>query len=174
MNSLHIREARPSELRTLIAIDEDASALYAQRGIVFEFADDHPFALAEAARWADAIAGQRAFVASDTADTVIGFIVMGFADGDPYLDQISVHPDYMRRGVGSKLLTRAIAWSDGKPLWLTTYAHLPWNGPYYEQHGFVRVAVNSCGPEVLSLLQQQRAALPAPEQRIAMKRSPGD
>ncbi|GAB5450821.1 MAG: hypothetical protein Hals2KO_11490 [Halioglobus sp.] len=170
MTQITIRKARRAELNTLITIDDAASTLYSQAGLTFELADDHPFIEAESRRWADAIAAGRAHVASNERDHAIGFIVLSYVDDAPYLDQISVHPDYMRRGVGTQLLACAIRWADEQPLWLTTYSHVPWNRPYYEQHGFRQVAVASCGPGIRSILELQRAALPAPEQRIAMVR----
>jgi hypothetical protein len=86
------------------------------------------------------------------------------------LDQIAVHPRSMRCGVGASLLHHAISWSDGRSLWLTTYAHLQWNRPYYEPYGFVVIDEGECGVEIRAILQEQRTALPHPKQRIAMVR----
>jgi hypothetical protein len=54
---------------------------------------------------------------------------------------------------------------------LTTYAHLPWNRPFYESAGFVVVPVSECPPEMVAILDDQRRWLPAPDQRIAMRAS---
>ena len=59
-----------------------------------------------------------------------------------HLAQISVHPDHGRRGVGRALLEAAAeraALKGHGSLTLTTYADLPWNGPFYARHGFVEV-----------------------------------
>jgi GNAT superfamily N-acetyltransferase len=111
-----------------------------------------------------------AHVALDPAGRAIGFAAFRLVDGEPYLDQLAVRRAHMRRGVGSALLQLAISWSSGRRLWLTTYSHLPWNRPYYERHGFVAVPGQACGPELRSVLQEQRAVLPDPDQRIAMVR----
>jgi len=42
--------------------------------------------------------------------------------------------------------------------------------PYYEQHGFVMIKDGDCGAGLGAVMQDQRAVLPAPEQRIAMVR----
>jgi GNAT superfamily N-acetyltransferase len=131
---------------------------------------DHPFVVAEANRWAIAIEDGLAQVAVDGDDRPIGFVALRCVDNQPYLDQLAVRRRYMRRGVGSALLHYAIAWSGSRRLWLTTYSHLPWNRPYYERHGFAHVPEDSCGPELRAILQTQRAALPDPEQRVAMMR----
>ena len=98
------------------------------------------------------------------------FATLCKVDDEPYLDQLSVHPDNMRQGVGTKLLEQVLSCSGDRPLWLTTYAHVSWNKPYYEKRGFVQVPEEFCGPELREILQKQRVALPAPEERVAMVR----
>ena len=53
--------------------------------------------------------------------------------------QVTVHPGSARRGLGRALLDDAPnrAAADGLPaLTLTTFAHVPWNAPYYARCGF--------------------------------------
>jgi hypothetical protein len=60
-------------------------------------------------------------------------------------------------------------WSEPKgELWLTTYRHVPWNGPWYGRVGFLRVAESKWGPELRALVESERGALPYPDERIAM------
>lgn len=165
-----LRLARTDELPKLLAIDDEASELYAHAGLEIALAKDHPFVVAESVRWARAIARQLAHVAVDGHDEPMGFMTLGFVDGEPYVDQLAVRPIAMRRGVGSTLLGQALSWCAPRSLWLTTYAHLPWNRRYYERHGFVLVPEGECGPELLAILDEQRAALPDPDERIAMVR----
>ncbi|CAA0081998.1 Uncharacterised protein [Zhongshania aliphaticivorans] len=165
-----MRLANNNELQKLIAIDDDASELYASVGLKLDLGRDHPFVVDEINRWSRAIEQRLSHVAVDKLDNPIGFAALGFLDGDPYLDQISVLQDYMQRGIGTLLLNCAIAWSGDRPLWLTTYSHLPWNRSYYEKQGFVAINEQDCGPELCAVLQTQRAALPDPQQRIAMVR----
>ena len=170
MEELSLRIAKSDDLQILVAIDDEASELYAKAGLKFEFEKDHPFVVAEKLRWANAIEKGLAHVAVNNKDTPIAFSTLSYVDGEPYLDQIAVLLSYMRCGVGASLLNHAISWSSGRPLWLTTYAHLPWNRPYYERHGFVTINEGECGAELCAVLQEQRAALPEPDQRIAMVR----
>jgi len=97
------------------------------------------------------------------------YIVMERIDGEPYLEQLSVRMSAQGRGLGRWLLMRAIEWAGSEPLWLTTYAHLPWNRPFYERHGFVVVPESECPPGIVTILNDQRRALPDPDQRIAMR-----
>lgn len=168
MTEYALRPARSDELSQLVAIDDDASELYKSAGFAFDFAPDHPFVLAEKLRWGQAIELGLAYVATDQKDLPIGFVTLSYVDGDPYLDQIAVQTKHMRRGVGTLLLNHAISWSNGRPLWLTTYAHIPWNKPYYERHGFITVPEEKYGPELRAIIHEQRSALPDPHQRITM------
>ncbi|TQV69917.1 GNAT family N-acetyltransferase [Exilibacterium tricleocarpae] len=163
-----LRKAQPDELETLIAIDDEASTLYTNAGLHISFANNHPFIVAESIRWARAIEQELAHVAVNEHNQPVGFVVFCLVDGEPYLDQIAVHPDRMRQGAGTALLKLAITWSGDQPLWLTTYSHLSWNKPYYERHDFVQMPENACGPQLREILRDQRSVLPDPDQRIAM------
>ncbi|PTY36961.1 hypothetical protein BGP77_06660 [Saccharospirillum sp. MSK14-1] len=168
-----LRHAEPNDLATLIAIDDEASVLYTQAGLKLELAHNHPFVLAEAERWAKAITNDWVTLAVDQNDAPVGFSVCGLVDNQPYLDQLSVAPKHMRQGIGTTLLMKAIEWSASDPLWLTTYASIDWNQPFYERYGFVAVPEPLCGPQLRNILHQQRSALPAPEDRVAMVRYGG-
>jgi GNAT superfamily N-acetyltransferase len=167
--AIRLRPALTSEIDELMDIDDDAAALFLEAGIDFSDPAFAAFALAERARWLAATEQNRVELALDGAERVLGFIALGFVDGQPYLDQLSVRRRFMRRGVGRTLLARAVTWSEAfGDLWLTTYAHLAWNAPMYRRAGFVPVAEARCGAEMKRILREQRMALPAPEQRIAM------
>lgn len=165
-----LRLARRGELAELVRIDDAACEVYASAGIQLELGADHPFVIAEQADWQHAIESDLVHLAVDASDHALGFMALRFVDGLPHLEQLSVVPSAMRQGIGTRLLQVAIEWSGTRALWLTTYAHVPWNRPYYERHGFRVVSEAACGPEVRALLQDQRAVLPAPEQRVAMAR----
>lgn len=109
MEEFSLRTAHSDELQKLVAIDDEASELYAEAGLILEFEKDHPFVVAENLRWASAIEQGLAHVAVNRQGTPIGFTALGYVDGEPYLDQISVLLNYMRRGVGTALLNQAIA-----------------------------------------------------------------
>jgi GNAT superfamily N-acetyltransferase len=169
--TVRLRLALPSEIDELVAIDDDAAALFVEAGLDFSGPEIAAFGAAERARWLAAARQGRVELALDDEQRPLGFVALGFVDGQPYLDQLSVRRGFMRRGVGRALLARAVAWSEALgDLWLTTYAHLPWNAPMYRRAGFVPVAEARCGSEMKALLCEQRLALPAPEQRIAMVR----
>jgi GNAT superfamily N-acetyltransferase len=165
-----LRLARPEELPAMLAIDDATRSLFATADLYFSQDPNDAFTQAEAEQWGRAIARGLARVALDEAGTVIGFITLALVDGAPYVDQLSVHPTAMRRGIGTRLLRVGIDWAGARPLWLTTYAHLPWNAPYYERFGFTVVDKSACGPQLRSMIDLQLASLPLPEKRVVMVR----
>lgn len=168
-----IRRASPAEIDEVISIDDDACALYETVGLHFDISPDHPFAHAEHARWARAANDGNVFLAERAGSPPVAVLVVGRVGGLAYVDQLSVRMSAMRRGIGGRLLMRAIEWAGDDELWLTTYAHLPWNRPFYERHGFVSVPASACPPGIVADLEEQRRWLPDPEQRIAMRRPRG-
>jgi GNAT superfamily N-acetyltransferase len=163
-----IRLARPDELAELIAIDDDACTLYGEAGVTVSLPEAHPFVLDEQARWLAAAARGRVLLAVRAA-VPVGFCALGRVDGAAYVEQLSVRRAAMRSGVGSALLARVLGAPPPGPVWLTTYAHLPWNRPWYERVGFRVVADGLCGPELRRHLEEERAALPLPAERVAMR-----
>jgi len=153
-----------------VELDDAASILFDQAGMPFTFASEHPFIQDEWARWRRALeqGGGRVLVAPD--GRLAAFAIFAEVAGLPYLDQLSVHPAFQRRGLGGVLVHECVEWARGRDVWLTTYAHVPWNGPYYRRLGFDVVPEERCHPELLVILASQRAALPLAEQRIAMVR----
>jgi GNAT superfamily N-acetyltransferase len=175
--SYEVRPARAGELDEAVAIDDSAALLYAEWGIQLAIPANHPFCQDERQRWTDAIREARLFFAfeSSSPSQLLGFASCGHVDEAPYLDQLAVRADAMRRGIGSLLLTHAVAWagrqsSSERYLWLTTYAHLPFNRSFYERAAFSAVPESSCPPGIRHHLVEQRRHLPVPEQRIAMRR----
>jgi GNAT superfamily N-acetyltransferase len=169
--SVDLCRARPSDLSRVIEIDDSAAALFSGAGMLLELAADHPFVLAEHARWKEAVARGDVWLAN-VAGAPVGFAVLAMLDGAAFLEQLSVDLPFMRRGIGRSLLRHALALSAASgSLWLTTYAHLPWNGPWYARFSFQPVAESACGPELRQRLRLERAALPHPHERVAMRAS---
>ena len=85
-------------------------------------------------------------------DEPVGFaIVEMLADGLPHLDEIDVHPDHGRRGLGTALVRAVCDWTAAREfpeITLTTFRAVRWNMPFYARMGFEPV------PE-----REQRAAL---------------
>ncbi|MFF6773404.1 GNAT family N-acetyltransferase [Streptomyces sp. NPDC012637] len=135
---MRIRVAEPAELLLLQDIERAAGEAFRPLGMV-EIADDDPLPLdvLESYRTAG-----RAWVAVDATDRPVAYLLTDTVDGAAHIEQVSVHPDAARRGVGRALIEHlaGTAREQGlSALTLTTFAEVPWNAPYYTRLGFRRL-----------------------------------
>lgn len=173
-----VRAAAPRDLPLLAAIEDAGDGLFADRFGTL----DWPAASSGEDRAAEPGFLLVAVEADDTApagERVVGFAHVVDVDGHWHLDQVAVHPDHGRRGHGAALLDSAVdgvAARGGAELTLTTYADVPWNGPWYARHGFTEVTP---WPAFLAPFAavEERMGLSRHGRRAAMRRGvvrPGD
>lgn len=131
-----IDDANPSEVDALVEIDCAAGKLFAPTGLLSEEAlGDH----VPAEVLVNAASNGDLFVARLESGAPVGFALVSVRGGTLYLDQISVHPDHGRRGIGGALLGRVVEEARRRKLrrvTLSTFRDVPWNGPFYARHGF--------------------------------------
>lgn len=116
-------------------------------------------------------------VFADERDRPVAYAMAKVAGRCVLVEQVSVHPDHARRGIGARLLDEIGAWGERagrEALVLTTYADVPWNGPYYRRLGF-RVLEGGEFPEWLRAARADESArgLDRYGRRIAMSRPLG-
>ncbi|MCI3907464.1 GNAT family N-acetyltransferase [Streptomyces spectabilis] len=153
---MRIRVVDPGELPLLQDIERAAGRCFRDVGMP-EIADDEPPTLAELAHYRRA---GRAWVAVDDGDRPVAYLLADHVDGALHVEQVSVHPDHARRGVGRALIEHLAdtAKAGGIPaLTLTTFAEVPWNAPYYARCGFETVDEASIGPELRAVRQKEAA-----------------
>ncbi|WP_327280336.1 MULTISPECIES: GNAT family N-acetyltransferase [unclassified Streptomyces] len=142
---MRIRAVHLAELPLLQAIERAAGECF--RGIgMAEVADDEPLPLDELAHYQRA---GLAWVAVTRAGAPLAYLIADRVDGNLHIEQVSVHPDGARRGVGRSLLEHLAvrAAAESVPaLTLTTFEDVPWNAPYYARCGFVRLDDGALGP----------------------------
>ncbi|MFE1951663.1 MULTISPECIES: GNAT family N-acetyltransferase [Streptomyces] len=130
-----IRSAESADLPRLQDIEVAAGELFRPLGMT-SVADDEPPALAELERLRQ---HGEAWVAAGDDGTPVAYLVAEDVDGALHVEQVTVHPDAARRGIGRALVERAAgrARERGLPaLTLTTFRDVPWNAPYYARLGF--------------------------------------
>jgi ribosomal protein S18 acetylase RimI-like enzyme len=153
---MRIRAASAAELPALRDIERAAGEAF--RGIGMpEIADDEPFSLDELAAYRQA---GRAWVAVGQNGRLVAYLVADLVDGNLHVEQVSVHPDSGRRGVGRKMLGYAAgrAAAGGRPaLTLTAFTDVPWNAPYYERCGFRRLAEAEITPGLRQVRRREAA-----------------
>jgi GNAT superfamily N-acetyltransferase len=122
-----------------------------------EVADDEPLTLDELARYQ--LAGQ-AWVAVDPTDEPVAYVITELVDGNVHIEQLSVHPDSARRGIGRSLLEYLAVQAAGQgvpALTLTTFTHVPWNAPYYARCGFRQLDESELTPGLRAIRQREAA-----------------
>jgi GNAT superfamily N-acetyltransferase len=164
---LIIRAASPGDIDEAVAIDDDACTLFKTVGLHVDVAPE--YSSAERERWTRSMREGNAFFADWPGGHSAGLLVLGFVNDEPYVEQLSVRARAMRQGIGRLLLRHAFEWASGRPVWLTTYAHVTWNRAFYEREGFAVIPESQCPRGILELLAEQRRYLPAPGERIAMR-----
>lgn len=170
------RVARIDELDIICDIDRDASRLFERAGLLMTPPEELQLATVERSRWLACLRSDSTLLAANGSGEPVAFAALGRLDGAGYLEQLSVRMHAMRQGIGTALLTaiEEMAEKARMPaLWLTTYAHLPWNRPFYEKAGFSLVPEEHWGSETRQQLVFERGLLPQPEKRVVMRKALG-
>lgn len=132
---MRIRTVRMRELPLLQEIERAADRAFSDIGMA-EIAGDEPDPVPVLAASEEA---GLLWVSADGSDAPVAYLKASVVDGCLHVDQVSVHPDRARRGLGRALIEHAArhATAEGLPaLTLTTFEAVPWNAPYYRRCGF--------------------------------------
>jgi len=114
-----------------------------------------------------------AWVATDAGYSAIGFVIVKAVDGLPHVEQVSVHPQWARQGVGRRLLDEVEEWAGAggaSAMTLTTFRDVPWNGPYYVRLGWRPLADFELTPELAAIRKHERQQGYDRWPRMAMRR----
>jgi GNAT superfamily N-acetyltransferase len=166
-DAFRVVPARPHHVEALPAIERAAAHLFSEEDLAPHLRDQCTALedLALAAR------ERRLWVALD-GDTPIGFALADTLDGLLHLEELDVHPDHARRGIGRRLVETVLsaARADGSPAaTLTTFRHLPWNAPFYRSCGFRELDEHQLGPDLKETFEQEVASGLEREKRVAMR-----
>ena len=167
---MRIRNARPDDLAALVEIERATGRMFLLLD-ADRFADHDPGSTEELEPYADS---GRAFVSVDPDDRPVGYILVDPVDGAVHIEQVSVHPDHARKGLGRALIEHAASWASARDLsslTLTTYVEVPWNGPYYERLGFRYLTADEETPGLRAIREHERALGLEVWPRTSMRRS---
>ena len=168
MSQTQVRVAVPTDAPRLRQIELLAGEQFRQTAYA-AVADHEPFSLDELAAYERA---GRSWVAVDSDDQPIGYVVVDVVDGDAHIAQASVLPDHQGHGVGRALVDVVEQWAreTGRPaITLTTFTDISWNAPLYRHLGFEVMADSEFGPELRSLVAEEAAHGLDPETRVCMR-----
>ena len=162
--------ARKEHLKAIPVIELAAASMFAEAdvppGIRYRVTD--PNVLQEAQ------GNRQLWVALDRDNQPIGFAMIVILDGLAHLDELDVHPQHMRLGVGSSLLQATIDWATREQyvaMTLVTFRHLAWNAPFYERFGFFEIQQEALSSNLRELFSDEAAAGLMMQNRVAMRRS---
>ena len=90
-----------------------------------------------------------------------------------HLEEIDVHPDHGRRGVGTELVFSVCRWAAANGyscVTLTTFRDVPWNMPFYARLGFEEIPPAELSAALLSVIEDETRRGLDPSRRVAMRR----
>jgi len=169
-STTQVRAATEDDLGLLPAIQLAAGAAFRAVGMAAA-ADSEPLSVPALAAYQEA---GHAWVAATDHDVPIGFIVVDVIDDHAHIEQVSVHPDHARRGIGGLLINYVDRWAAGQgidALTLSTYRAVPWNGPYYARLGFRDMAPAEITAGLAALLNDEVEHGIDPDARVCMYRA---
>ena len=133
--------------------------------------DDDPPTDLETLR--EAQAESRLWVACDGNDVPIGFVLALLVDDALYIQELDVLRVHQRRGIGGRLIDAvcdAARDRGSSTVMLSTFAHVPWNAPYYERLGFERMASDTLTPALRQIEAEEAAFGLDTSRRVFMRR----
>lgn len=108
-------------------------------------------------------------------DEPVGFALVATIDARTvHLEEIAVHPEHGRRGLGTNLVMHVCAWAAAAAYeWvsLTTFREVPWNMPFYARLGFEVVPDAAFGPRLRAIVEDERRRGLDPSRRVVMRRA---
>lgn len=147
--AVSVRPGRPADIDSMQQIEIAAGSLFAEIGM-HDVAEDGAH---ETKLLAGYVAAGRAWVA-EAVGVVCGYALVDVLDAQAHLEQVTVHPEYSRRGIGRVIIDHVAEWARTQgyaAITLLTFRDVAWNGPYYRRLGFVDVADADMGPELAAL-----------------------
>ena len=146
---VNVRLAGPEDITAMQEIEIAAGALFATIGM-HDVAEDGAH---ETELLAGYVVDGRAWVAE--SDTVVcAYAIVDVLDGAAHIEQVTVHPDYGRRGIGRLIMDEVTVWAraHGYPaITLLTFRDVAWNGPYYRRLGYVDIPDQELAPDLAAL-----------------------
>lgn len=166
-HAVRIRPATLQDVVHLPAIEQSAAGLFRGAAGLEWLADGPGMARAEHERL---ILRGAAWVAEAGPGHLVGFLDAEAFGQELHLWELSVHADWQRRGIGTRLIQAAQEHAAAQglvALTLTTFADLPWSAPAYARLGFR--PVSPPGPRLQGVMDVEAAhGLPV-ERRVAMR-----
>jgi GNAT superfamily N-acetyltransferase len=109
-------------------------------------------------------------------DVPVGFAHAIVNGDDVHLEEIDVHPDHARRGIGTRLVRTICEWAALRrytAVTLTTFRDVPFNMPFYARLGFVPVPHEALSDWLREVVGDEARRGLDPTRRVVMRWSVG-
>lgn len=110
-------------------------------------------------------------------DVPVGFAHVETIEPDvAHLEEIDVHPEHGRRGLGTRLVLQVCQWAavNGyEAVTLTTFRDVPWNMSFYSRLGFRLVPTEQLSPGLRGVVEDETRRGLDVSRRVVMKRPIG-
>jgi GNAT superfamily N-acetyltransferase len=163
-----IRLAKVAELRALQDIEGAAGELFLHT----DYADVGDAELTTLDLLYEQCQKGMVWVAADSDDQPVGFVITLPLDGRLHLQELDVHPAHGRRGLGTRLIRAAGEWAKHNgyaALSLSTFREVAWNAPFYARLGFVVIEEAELSPGLRAVREAEaRHGLPIHD-RVCMR-----
>ncbi len=162
-----IELAAEHHIRAIPAIEQAAAAIFSE----IDLPPEVRFLVTDEETLLEAQREKRLWAALQDKTKLVGFALARVMGDYAHLEEMDVHPEHGRRGIGSQLLDAVIGWAEAVSLpgiTLITFRHLPWNAPFYERNGFVRLDAESTNGLLQDLIREEAEAGLEPRNRVAM------
>jgi GNAT superfamily N-acetyltransferase len=174
---IHLRRASPGDVEAIRHVEIAAGTLFLTIGMAHIASDSPPTrrllrtALDRDLLWVAVADGDGDY---GHEELVVAYGLGSQLDGHLHLEQVSVRPDYGRRGIGAQIFSafELNAARAGMPMsTLFTFADVPWNAPYYRRLGYRELRADAFGPQLANALMLEKKADGDGPSRIAMYRT---
>ena len=145
--------ARPGDVGNLAVIERAAARLLVGHATESALTDVTPLPVFRTAQ-----AAGRLWVALHD-DTPVGFAHVEILEPtQAHLEELDVHPEHARRGLGRALVAEVCRWAGEHgyaAVTLTTFRDVPWNMPFYTRAGFEEVAADAVSPALRAVQEDE-------------------
>jgi GNAT superfamily N-acetyltransferase len=164
-----ITNARPKDLSLLPAIELAAARLLAGHAPESVLTETTADAVLKTAR------ARRHLWVALAEDVPVGFAHVEILEPTvAHLEEIDVHPEHGRRGVGRRLVMAVCTWAETngyRAVTLTTFRDVLFNMPFYAQLGFEVIPPEALSAALRVVVQDETRRGLDPARRVAMRRS---
>ncbi len=168
LNDYTVERATAAQIAALPAIERAAAKRFRGWNVPDAIMREAtPSSVLQAARAAGLL-----WVALDRGGDPVGFVYVNAAPRRVHLQELDVHPDHGRRGIGTTLFRAVERWaiaSGRREITLTTFRDVPWNAPFYDTLGFELVAPTDLDAELKERLDAEAERGLDPARRVAMR-----